>query len=91
MSNEIPHIAYNPRDEILEGFEIVPIHKIAKERPSFKHDPAAPHQLDFYNLIVFTEGEGRHFIDFNWHPVKKGSVVYLAKEQINAFDLDSNL
>ena len=91
MKKEIPHIAYDQKSKILEGFEIVPIRTIARNKSDFKHNPEFPHQLDFYNLIFFTEGKGRHFVDFNWFDVKKGSALYLAKEQVNAFELSGDL
>ncbi|WPR71303.1 helix-turn-helix domain-containing protein [Flavobacterium sp. NG2] len=97
MTNkEIPHITFNPEKfnaEISQnfGFEIVPIERIAKLKEQIEHNPELPHQLKFFNLIFFTEGSGRHFIDFNWFPVQQHSLVYLTKEQVNAFEFSANL
>lgn len=97
MSNkEIPHIKFNPEkrnSEITEnfGFEIVSIDKIAKYKEQGSHNPELPHQLKFYNFIFFTEGSGRHYIDFNWFNVQQNSLLYLTKEQVNAFDFSENL
>ena len=95
-NNEIPHIKFNPdkfKSEMAQsfGFDIVPIQRIAKLKENSDHNPELPHQLKFYNLIFFTEGSGRHFIDFNWFPVQQNSLVYLTKEQINAFEFSDNL
>lgn len=91
MTKDIPHISFNPASTDNFGFEIVPIEKIAKEKNEHKHNPELPHQLKFYNLIFFTEGSGRHFIDFNWYPVQQNSLVYLTKDQINAFEFSEKL
>lgn len=91
MKKKIPHITFNPKETENFGFEIVPIEEIAQNKEKHEHNPELPHQLKFYNLIFFTEGLGRHFIDFNWFPVQKNSLVYLTKEQVNAFDFSSNL
>lgn len=91
MIKDIPHIQFNASTNKNFGFEIIPIEKIAREKDKYNHDPELPHQLKFYNLIFFTHGTGRHFIDFNWLPVKKNSLVYLTKEQVNAFDFSNNL
>lgn len=91
MKKDIPHIEFNKKDDTHFEFEIVPIQKIAKNKKQFTHSPELPHQVKFYNLIFFTSGTGRHFIDFNWYPVKENSLIYLAKEQINAFDFSGNL
>lgn len=91
MKTQLPHITFDPRKENRRGLEIVPIHRIFRNREQYAHDPNLPHQLKFYNLIFFSKGSGRHFIDFNWYEVTEGSVVYLAKEQVNAFELSEHL
>ena len=91
LKKEIPHIQFNASTSKNFGFEILPIEKIAREKEKYNHNPELPHQLKFYNLIFFTSGFGRHFIDFNWFPVKENSLVYLTKEQVNAFDFSKNL
>lgn len=91
MKKDIPHIEFNPETSENLGFEIVPIKKIIDKKGGFNHDPESPHQIQFYNLIVFTKGKGRHFVDFNWYPVQQNSLVYLTKEQVNAFEFSEDL
>ncbi len=91
MKNSIPNIKFNPAAKEHLEFEIVPIEKIARSKASHEHNPELPHQLKFYNFIFFTEGSGKHFVDFNWYPVQKNSLVYLTKEQINAFQFSDHL
>lgn len=91
MKKDIPHITFEPATPENFGFEIVPIEKIANMRDTSGHNSQLPHQLKFYNLIFFTEGKGRHFIDFQWYPVQQNTLVYLAKEQVNAFDFSADL
>ncbi|MCK0189844.1 helix-turn-helix domain-containing protein [Arenibacter sp. F20364] len=91
MTKDIPHIEFNPETPNNFGFEIVPIEKIAQYKGQHDHNPELPHQLKFYNFIFFTEGSGRHFIDFKWYPVQQNSLVYLTKEQVNAFDFSESL
>lgn len=91
MKKDIPHIQFNAATTENFGFEIIPIDKIAQNKGKYDHNPELPHQLKFYNLIFFTKGKGRHFIDFNWFSVQENSLVYLTKEQVNAFDFSGNL
>jgi len=91
MTQDIPEINFDPATTENFGFEIISIKKIRNNKEQYSHNPELPHQLKFYNLIYFTEGSGRHFIDFKWYPVQKNSLVYLTKEQINAFDFSNNL
>lgn len=91
MTHQLPHINFKTVANYDFGFEIVPIYKIARNKEKYNHDPELPHQLKFYNLIFFTAGSGRHFIDFNWYPVQKNTLVYLTKEQVNAFEFHESL
>lgn len=88
----VPFISFRSERTTHLGFEIVPIERIAQgKKEHIDHNPELAHQLKFYNLIYFTEGKGRHFIDFHWYDVAQGTLVYLAKEQVSAFDFSSNL
>ncbi|RNC88248.1 MAG: helix-turn-helix domain-containing protein [Winogradskyella sp.] len=91
MKKDIPHIAFQPGEKENFGLDIIPIGKIKSLKDNFNHNPEQPHQIKFYNLIFFTEGEGRHFIDFNWFPVQENTLIYLTKDQVNAFDFSSDL
>ncbi len=83
MKTEIPHIQFNSIIPENFGFEILPIEKLIRQKEQYDHNPESPHQLKFYNLIFFTKGTGRHFIDFKWFPVKANNLIYLTKEQVN--------
>jgi AraC-like DNA-binding protein len=91
MNKDIPQITFNSSSTENFGFEIVSIEKIAQFKDQISHNPEFPHQLKFYNLIFFTEGTGRHFIDFKWFSVQQNSLVYLTKEQVNAFEFSKGL
>lgn len=91
LKKDIPRIQFDASTAENFGFEIIPIEKIARQKEEYDHNPELPHQLKFYNLIFFTKGTGRHFIDFNWYPIKANSLVYLTKEQINAFEFKDHL
>jgi len=49
------------------------------------HDPRAPHRLTFFALLIVTEGAGNHQIDLKKYPLKKGTVLKIAKGQLHAF------
>lgn len=86
MEKDIPKIDFNPTSTSIEGFEIVPLERIAKNKDKYKINPETPHQLRFYNLIFITAGESKHFIDFKWHDIKQNNFIFTSKDQINAFD-----
>jgi AraC-like DNA-binding protein len=37
-------------------------------------------------LLYITHGSAEHFIDFNHHPIKTGSFIFIQKHQVQAFD-----
>lgn len=90
MDQQIPPVNFNNSTTGL-GIDIVSIEKLSKNRKSYEIDPGIPHQLKFYNFIFFTEGAGRHFVDFKWYPVQKNTLVYMTQNQINAFDFNDTL
>ena len=57
-----------------------------KRIPQLKHNPQEPHRVRFYHLIYITKGSGRHFIDFNYHPFRVGSFIFVRDNQVHAFD-----
>lgn len=91
MKTDIPYVKFESGDGDKDGFEVVSIEKIYQNRKTYDVNPETPHQLKFYNLIFFTEGESQHLIDFKWYPVKKNSLIFLTKEQVNAFKFTENL
>ena len=50
-----------------------------------------PHRLLFYAILYIAEGEGHHFIDFNRHSYRRGSIIFLSKEQVQAFEPNPNI
>ena len=89
MTKKVPTVAFAPQLNDQLGFEIVSIAKIRRHKDTFTHNPELPHQLKFYNLIFFTEGQGQHFVDFKWYPVQRHSLLYLTSDQVNAFDFST--
>jgi len=83
--NQIPKIEFNPSQVDINGFEIIRLEKIINNKEDLINNPELPHQPNFYNLIFYTNGNTKHLIDFKWYPIKKNTLVYLAKKQINAF------
>lgn len=90
MDHQLPPVSFKEEATDL-GVDIITIEDIALNKHIYKPDPSKPHQLKFYNLIFITKGSGKHFVDFKWYPVQKDSVVYITKDQINAFDCNSGL
>lgn len=50
------------------------------------HDPFRPHRIHFYALLYITEGSGKHYIDFKSYDYQKGSIIFISKDQVHAFE-----
>ncbi|MEM6319252.1 MAG: AraC family ligand binding domain-containing protein, partial [Bacteroidota bacterium] len=51
------------------------------------HSIIAPHRLSFHMIFLVTKGEGQHYIDFQSYAYKKGSILFLTKGQIHAWEV----
>ncbi len=45
-----------------------------------------PHRHDFYQIVLFTQGGGRHTIDFQQYEILPHQVYYMAPGQIHSWD-----
>ncbi len=45
-----------------------------------------PHVHSFYQIIWFSHGKGKHFVDFNEYTIVKNSLFFIPKGQIHYFD-----
>lgn len=50
--------------------------------------PFRPHRLLFYAILFIAEGQGDHFIDFKRYSYRKGSLIFISKEQVQAFEFN---
>ena len=91
MTNEIPYIQFKPNHTKVKGIEIITLESLIKRKNDLDHFPEKAHQLDFYMLVFYSQGETEHLVDFVWHKVKKNTVLYLTKGQINAFKFSKNV
>lgn len=88
-SSSIPSIEFHPHAVTNIGVELLEISSLYSRLHELIFDPFAPHRVQFHHLIYITEGVGTHFIDFNRHPVRAGSFLFVNKHQIHAFDSEN--
>ncbi|WP_417602815.1 AraC family transcriptional regulator [Owenweeksia hongkongensis] len=82
---EIPNIAFKSQDGSSD-IEFLPLKELfARIIESPDHNPRKPHRLHFFAVLIVTEGKGTHQVDLKSYPLKKGSVVKIAKGQVHAF------
>lgn len=54
---------------------------------SLDHRVDRPHQLGFFVLLLVTEGEATHHVDFEPVPLRPGTLVFIRRGQVQQFEL----
>ncbi len=84
--DQIPEVNFQNRQKKAFEFEIVSNKEFLVNHPPEDHDPFRPHRLQYYAIIFVEKGQGYHFIDFKRYPYKEGSIIFVAKDQVHAFE-----
>lgn len=50
-----------------------------------------PHRHNFYHMVLFLSGEGKHEIDFKEYPVKRGQVYFMGPGQVHSWMFEGNM
>lgn len=84
----IPEISFWKDKELqVKGFQFFKLEElITAELKPKDHSPYLPHRLNFYAILIITEGEVNHVVDFSVHRLKKDDVMVISKGQIHAFE-----
>lgn len=85
---KIPEISFW-KDKILQikGFQFFKLEDLVNDdlKPS-DHNPYKPHRLNFYAILIITDGEVNHIVDFEVHTLRKNDVMVISKGQTHAFE-----
>lgn len=87
---KIPGVNYVNQDNKTFEFRIMSNRDILTDDLEDDAPPFRPHRLHFYAIMFILEGEGKHFIDFKSYDYKKGSIIFISKEQVQAFQQNKN-
>ena len=79
---------HNPRLQAL-GVDTLTVAQLRGKCPP-EHF-SRPERLEFYQLIHFTGGKGRHEVDFRKYRVGKGTMILAQPKQVQQFHLDASL
>ncbi len=82
----IPNVGFNHNKSNNVELEIIELSSLY-ERTSLSHDPEAPHRVSFFMFLYIEEGKGTHMVDFQKYPFRAGSMIFVQREQVHAFDL----
>lgn len=81
---EIANITFNRSKHPGIEFDFLALDELINIK-GLDHSPLDHHHVNFYILILVTTGSSKHSIDFKDHPIKKGSIVTIRKDQFHKY------
>jgi len=84
--DQIPEISFKNRQRKTFEFEIMHSSDLFDKKSADGHNPYRPYRISFYALLFVLEGSGKHFIDFEHHEFEKGSLIFISRDQVHAFE-----
>lgn len=85
-SPQIPEVNYVNKDKKYFEFRIMSNRDILTDDLPPDAPPFRPHRIHFYAILFILEGEGKHYIDFKSYDYQPGSIIFISKEQVQAFE-----
>lgn len=83
---EIPSINFLKQTYAQLEFDTFKLSQLFARRDKLDHPLDAHHRIRFYAILLITEGTGVHRIDLHPYPYETGSILFVSKDQIHAFD-----
>lgn len=87
--NPIPQVRFNYHKTGQAELELMELEQLWQLAESGQHNPCSPHRVGFFNLMIVESGCGEHMLDFQNVPFQPGSVLFIQREQVHAFDLSN--
>ena len=85
----IPEVDFLNRKRKKYEFEIVSNKQFFKNKNE-DEVPFKPHRISYYGILFTMKGEGFHWIDFEKYPYRQGTVIFLTKDRVHAFEHNPN-
>ncbi|MCR1027065.1 AraC family transcriptional regulator [Cellulophaga baltica] len=91
MRNDIENIIFSRFVNQPIPFEFISIKELYRRCKESNYDLSNPHRIKFNVLIIITEGESFHTIDFKKEILSPGVILPLTKDQVHSFNKDLNV
>lgn len=87
MKKDLPEIHFDKHSSLnIEVMNFEQLNHLLHQAKN--HNPFAPHKIEFYFILMVTQNTYTHFIDFKSYELKKGSTLFVSKNQIHHFNDD---
>ncbi|MEM9363011.1 MAG: helix-turn-helix transcriptional regulator [Bacteroidota bacterium] len=85
MPNEIENIVFSRFVKQPIPFEFISFRELYERCEKSAYDLSQPHRIQFHALLIVTQGQGVHTVDFQSQELFPGTVIPLTKEQVHHF------
>ena len=85
MKPEIFDLFKNKNADDNNDFMILSLKDLFYNKEKVSFDIEKPHRTDYHLILIISTGIGHHIIDFKQHAFTRGSFIFIAKEQTQAF------
>jgi len=82
--NGIDQVGFHNKLKPGSEFDFVTLEDLLKLK--LDHDQSQVHKVNFYLIILVTEGTGSHTVDFKNYKISKGSLISIRKDQLQKFN-----
>lgn len=83
---DIPKVSFLKTNKATIEFEIFTLDSLFSRQDRLDHSLYHPHRVAFYCILFFSKGSGVHEIDFKPYRYSEGSVLFISKGQVQAFE-----
>ncbi len=87
---QIPEVTFSKKNKAEIDFEIFTMRSLFSRRDRIDFPLDTPHRVDFFHIIYITRGSGAHYIDFHPYAYSEGSILFVSRGQVHAFDLQAD-
>jgi AraC-like DNA-binding protein len=88
---EIPNISFLKTEKANIEFEIFTLSSLFSRCDKLNFSLDKPHRVNFYHILFITKGEGTHTLDFYLHQYRQGSILFISKGQMHAFEVQHDI
>ena len=84
MKESPVNVQFKNRSNPHSAFDLITLKELFQQKRS-DHNPEELHKVEFFILLLITEGQGYHTVDFTEYNYEKGTLLTIRKDQIHKF------
>jgi len=84
---KIPKISFLKTNKAEIEFEIFTLNSLFSRQDELNLSLEKPHRVDFYHILFIKKGAGIHYIDFQPYNFNEGSILFISRGQVHAYEV----